>query len=390
VGQLLKVDAVLTGRITKRGDNLNIATDLVNTADGTEIWGAQYTRKPTDISSLQDEITRDVAAKLRTRLTGEQQKQIARGTTANSEAYQLYLKGRYYWNKRGADNINQSIDLFKQAIANDPSYALAHAGLADAYSVAPSYTGMASLQASALAMPAARKAIELDPQLAEAHGAMATALANAFQWPEAEKEFHRALELAPNDAHLHYFYAFLNLLAMGKTEAALGEIRTALLLDPLSPIINVNYGYTLYMAHRYDEALQQFRKTLEIDPNFRLTHFKFSYFYAGTGKWAEAVAEYRAYFGVANLEATNPTPKGFAELVRANLAQIDTRGHASEMWRAGAFAAEGDREQAIAWLLKAAANHDSEFSYAIRDPIFDALRSDRRYVELMRGVGLPP
>ena len=390
VGKLLKVDAVLTGRITKRGDNLSIATDLVNTADGTEIWGAQYTRKPTDISSLQDEITRDVAARLRSKLTGDQQKQIARGTTANSEAYQLYLKGRYYWNKRGADNINKSIDLFTQAIANDPSYALAYAGLADAYSVSPPYTGMAAEQANALAMPAARKAIELDPQLAEAHGALAAGLVSEYKWAEAEKEFLRALELAPNNAHFHYFHAFLYLLPMGQTDAALGEFRTALLLDPLSPIINANYAYTLYAAHHYDEAQQQFRKALEIDPNFRPSHGKFAYLYAAIGKWAEAVQQYRAWAGDMNLPDASPTAKGYSELVQAYSAQLNQRGHAPEMYRALAFAAEGDRERAIAWMQKAVATHDSEFPYTVRDPLFDFVRSDARYVELMGGVGLPP
>jgi TolB-like protein/predicted Ser/Thr protein kinase len=390
VGQLLKVDAVLTGRITKRGDNLSIATDLVNTADGTEIWGAQYTRKPTDISSLQDEITRDVAARLRSKLTGEQQKQIARGTTANSEAYQLYLKGRYYWNKRGGDNINASIDLFKQAIANDPSYALAYAGLADAYSVAPPYTLMDSKEAGVLAQSAARKALELDPQLAEAHGAMAGALANELKYSEAGKEFQRALELAPNDPHFHYFYGFLYLLPMGRTDAALAEIRSALALDPLSPIMNANCAYTLYAAHRYDDALQQFRKSVELDPNFRPTHGKFSYFYAGTGQWAEAEKQYREWAPDRILRNTSPTAPGYAQLVRDNLAQISKQGHAPEMWWALASAAEGDRERAIEWIQKAVTNQDSEFSFDIRDPIFDFLRSDPRYVELMRGVGLPP
>jgi TolB-like protein/Flp pilus assembly protein TadD len=390
VGKLLKVDAVLTGRITKRGDDLTIATDLVSTADGTEIWGAQYSRKLTDISSLQDDITRDVAARLHSKLTGDQQKQIVRGTTANSEAYQLYLKGRYYWNKRGADNINKSIDLFQQAIANDPSYALAYAGLADAYSVSPPYTGMVALQAQALAMPAARKAIELDPQLPEAHGAMAAVLASEFKWPEAEKEFQRALELAPNDAHLHYFYAFLYLLPMGKTDAALGEFRTALLLDPLSPIVNANYAYTLYAAHRYDQALQQFSKTLEIDPNFRPSHGKFAYYYAANGKWPEAVQQYRSWAGDVNLPDASPTAQGYSELVQAYSAQLNQRGHAPEMYRALAFAAGGDRELAIAWIQKAVATHDSEFPYTIRDPLLDPLRSDARYIEMMRGVGLPP
>ena len=388
IGQTLKVDAVLTGRISKRGDALSIATDLVNTADGTEIWGAQYTRKLTDVSTLQDEITRDVAARLRSKLTGEQQKQIARSATSNSEAYQLYLKGRYAWNQRTVESLLKSIELFKQAIAADPGYALAYAGLADAYSVAPSYTGMDSQEANAQAMAAARKAVQLDPQLSEAHGAMAAALVGEFNWPEAEKEFQRALELAPNDAHLHYFHGFIYLLAMGKTEAALAEIRSALALDPLSPIVNANYAFTLFTAHRYDDALQQFRKCIEMDPNFGPTHLKFSNLYAALGKWSEAEKEYHAFYSDAPVGS--PNAKGFAEQMRTHLATMDRRGRAPETWRAVSFAMEGDREGAIAWLQKAAAHHDSEFPYGIRDPLLDSLRSDARYVEMMKGVGLPP
>src|SRR5690349_14940423 len=211
IGQSLKVDAVLTGRISRRGDALNVTADLVDVNDGSEIWGAQYSRKLTEASNLQEEITRDVAARLRSKLTGEQQKQMAHGSTANSEAYQLYLKGRYYWNKRGPDNLKASIDLFQQAIAADPSYALAYAGLADVYTVIPSYTGMDWREANAIAMPTAKKAVELDPQLADSHGALASAWVHDFKWAEAESEFKRALELAPNDAHLHYFYGFVYL-----------------------------------------------------------------------------------------------------------------------------------------------------------------------------------
>ena len=390
IGQTLGVDAVLTGRITRRGDGLNIATDLVNVADGSEIWGAQYARKLAEVSTLQEEITRDVAAKLRSRLSDEQQKQIVRGTTSNSAAYQLYLKGRYYWNKRGPENINASIDLFKQAVATDPSYALAYAGLADAYSVAPPYTGIGSQQANALAMQAAHKAVELDPQLAEAHGAMASALVTAFQWREAEKEFQRALELAPNDAHLHYFYGFTYLLAVGKSEAALAEFRNALALDPLSSITNANYAYTLSVVHRYEEALQQFRKCIEIDPTFRPAHGKTSRLYAKTGKWAEAEKEYIAFSGDTGLPAVSPTAKGFSELMQADLALRDKRGHASETWWAMTYAVQGDRDRTLAWLQKAIEHHDSEFPYEVRNPLFDFLRSDGRYIGLMERVGLPP
>ena len=395
VGQTLKVDAVLTGRITRRGDALNISTDLVNVADGTEIWGAQYTRKTADVSTLQEEITRDVAARLRSKLSGEQQKQIARSTTANSEAYQLYLRGRYHFNLRGKENILACIDLYKQAIAADPTYALAYAGLGNAYTISPPYVGTESRQANVLALAAARKAVELDPLLADAHGALAAALINDYKWVEGEHEFKRALELAPNDAHLHYFYGFQYLMAMGRIEAAVNELRSALLLDPLSPILNVNYGYVLYVAHRDDEALKQFRKSTELDPNFRVARRKFAYLYAARGEWEQATEEYRnATAGIIDKPEQTPlsarNAQGFAELQREVLRQLGKAGHTPETWWALSYAVGGDRDQAIAWLQKAVANHDSELAYEIRNPLLDPLRSDPRYLEMMRGIGLPP
>ena len=393
IGQMLNVDAVLTGRITRRGDDVKIAADLVNVADGSEIWGAQYTRNLAEVSTLQGEITSDVAAKLRSRLTGEQQRQMSRGHTQNSAAYQLYVKGRYLLNKRGNDNINKSLELFQQAIDADPGYALAYAGLADAYNIAPSWTGMDARQGNAQALSAARKALELDPELAEGHGALAIALTGDFQWGEAEREFQHALELAPNNAQLHYQYGFLYLLPMANTDAALSEIRNALLLDPLSGIINVNYGYTLYAAHRYDESAQQFRKTIDMDPNFAVAHRKFAYVYSAMGKWAEADQQYRIFAiaeGSKNLPAPNATAKGFAQLTRTHLNDMSKHGQVGEILLALSSAIEGDREQAIALLQKSTANHGTEFPYEIRDPLFDFLRSDPRYIEMMRGMGLPP
>ena len=393
IGQSLKVDAVLTGRITRRGDALSITADLVNVADGTEVWGAQYTRKTADLSTLQDEITRDVAARLRSRLTGEQQKQMAHATTSNSDAYQLYLKGRYRWNLRGRDNINASIELFKQAIAADPGYALAYAGLANAYNVAPPYNGMDPREANSLGLEAARKAVELDPGLADAHEAFAAALVNEHRWAEAETHYKRALELAANDAHLHYFYAFTYLVPMGRTDDALKEFRSALSLDPLSPIVNTNYAYTLYIAHRYDDALQQFRKTYDIDPNFVVAHRKQSFVYVVRGEWEQAVRELRAGFnailGSDTLLPAPATPASYTQLSLEALRILGERGHTSDTWWALAYAASGDRDRAFASLEKAVENHDGEFSYEIRNPMFDFLRSDPRYVELMRSAGLP-
>jgi TolB-like protein/Flp pilus assembly protein TadD/predicted Ser/Thr protein kinase len=393
VGQMLNVDAVLTGRITRLGDNVKITADLVNVSDGSEIWGGQYTRSMADVSTLQEEITNDVASKLRSRLTGEQQKQMAQSTTQNAEAYQFYLKGRYLLSKRGTDNINKSIELFKQAIAADPGYAPAYAGLANAYNIAPSWTGMSEQEGYVQSLPAAHKALELDPQLADAHAALGSALVKNFQWAEGVKEFQRALELEPNNAQFHYMYAFLYLVAMGQMDAALGEFRNALLLDPLSGIINTNYAYTLGAAHRNDEAVQQYRKTLEIDPNFFTANRKLAQTYAAMGKWAEADQHYRAFAkeaGSKNLPAPSATPKGFAELYRANLTDLSKQGQVGDILWALSFAAEGDRGQAMAWLQKSAANHGSEFPYEVRDPLFDFLRSDPRYIKMMHDVGLPP
>ena len=393
IGKTLDVDAVLTGRITRRGDDVKVSADLVNVSDGSEIWGAQYSRSMSDLSTLQQEITSDVAAKLRSRLTGEQQKQIAHGGTQNSQAYQLYVKGRYLLNKRGPDNIKQSLVLFQQAVDADPSYALAYAGLSNAYNIAPSWILLDAQDYNARALTAARKALELDPDLAEAHGALGNALANNFQWAEAEREFQRSIELKPNDAQLHYEYAFLYLLPMNKTEMALEEFRNALRLDPLSGIINVNYAFTMAAAHKYDDSAEQYRKTREMDPNFTIACRKYSYLLAAMGKWAEAEQQYRIFasgFGEGEFPQVSPNAKGFAQLTRSHLILISKKGQVGDIMWAQSAALDGDREQAIAYLQRAVANHGIEFPYAIRDPLFDPLRSDTRYVQLMRSAGMPP
>ena len=393
IGQTLKVDAVLTGRITRRGDDVKVTTDLVNVADGSEIWGGQYSRNMASVSGLQQEITSDVAAKLRAQLTGEQQKQMERGNTQSGAAYQLYVKGRFLLNKRGNANIKQSLELFQQAVDADPNYALAYAGLAEAYNIAPSWILIDGRESNARSLAAARKALELDPDLAEAHGALADALADDYQWAEAEKEFQRALELAPSNAQLHYTYAFLYLLPMAKYDAALSEFRNALQLDPLSGIINVNYGFTLFAAHRYDEAVQQFQKTISMDPNFSVAHRKFAYLLAAMGKWEEADREYRTFTrleGYKDLPSTPLTAKGFSQLTKDHLMAMKERGQVGDILWAISFAIEGDREQSLAYMQKAAANHGTEFTYESRNPLFDFLRQDPRYVELMRSAGLQP
>jgi tetratricopeptide (TPR) repeat protein len=306
----------------------------------------------------------------------------------------MYVKGRYLLNKRGVDNINQSIQLFQQAIDADPSYAQAYAGLSEASTVAPSWLLVESDEYRTKALASAQKALELDPDLAEAHLAMGHALASGYQWPEAEREFQRALELAPNNASIHYGYAFLYLLPMKKYDAALGEFRNALLLDPLSGIVNVNYAFTLFAAHRYDEAEAQFRKSIDMDPNFGVAHRKFAYLLAVMGKYEEANRQYRTFVALEHhqvgLAAVPATAKGFAELTKADFTDMNKRGSVGEILWAISYAAEGDREQAVAHFQKGAAQHGNEFPYESRNPTLDLIRSDARYIETMKRVGLPP
>jgi Tfp pilus assembly protein PilF len=272
--------------------------------------------------------------------------------------------------------------LFQQAIAADPNYALAWAGLADTYNVAPSYgIGIDSKRALLLSDEASNKAVQLDDSLSETHSARASALAFNWRWNEAEAQFRRAIELNPNNSTAHYFYGFTLLLPQNRIEESLAEIRTALSLDPLSPIINTNYGWARMAAHHYDESLAQFQKTIQRDPNFGPAHFKLSHLLSSMGRYADAVTEAKK-----------------SALVKAEFATLDARGYCAvnqavtggdrDASSAPACAAT-DRELAFRSLRLAYENHDLVGEF-IRSPEFDPLRSDSRYIEIMRNMGLNP
>jgi eukaryotic-like serine/threonine-protein kinase len=318
IGQTLQVGAVLMGRLTQHGDELGVQADLVNAADGTEIWGSHYERKLADITQVQSDITRDVSKRLQVHLTGTAQQKLGRAGTTNPEAYRLYLEGRQQWYGRTPEGLKKSIELFQRAIVADPNYALAYAGLADAYSVSTGYgVVIRPKQALALADEASRKAVELDESLPEAHTARAMSLTCVWKWSEAEKEFRRAIELNPNDASAHYFYAFLFLMPENRIEQSLEEFRTALSLDPLSGIVNVNYGLTLMVAHRYPEAIAQISKVLERDPSFSPAHFYLSQVYASTGRYADAVSELQKSASTRGLTGRSGSPdlQGYINMI---------------------------------------------------------------------------
>jgi len=383
IGQQLQVSAVLMGRITQHGDEVGVQADLVNTSDGSELWGSHYERKAADITQLQSDIARDVSKRLRVQLSGEKQRRLGSAGTTNSEAYRLYLEGRQQWYGRTPEGLKKSIDLFQQAIAADPNYALAYAGLGETYNVIPSYrTGITSRQAGSLADAATRKALELDDSLPEAHLARAGFLTFAWKWREAEQEFRRAIELDPNSAAAHYLYAFSFLVPEKRFDQAFEEFHVALALDPLSPIMNTNYATTLMDAHRYPEALAQFQKTLERDPTFGPAHHKLAHLYAATGDFANAVSELKKFAPTPG--AWSGDAKGFRDLALNAFNQPE-----QTTWAALALSVTGERNRALDYLEKALASGEIEVVLSIRYPSFDPIRPDPRYKAVMARLGLP-
>ena len=383
IGKALDVSALLLGRVTQHGDEVAVQADLVSTADGAELWGSHYERKSAEITQVQSDIARDVSKRLRSQLSDDKKQRLGSAGTSNPEAYRLYLEGRLLWNGRTPDGLKNSIDLFKEAIAADPNYALAYMGLGDTYNVIPSYrAGVGSRQAQALADEATRKALELDGSLPEAHAARGNALTFAWRWAEAEQEFRRAIELNPNSAGAHYFYAFTLLVPEKRFDQAFDEIRVALSLDPLAPIMNTNYATMLMDAHRYPEALAQFHKTLERDPTFLPAHHKLAQLYAVTGDFGNALSELQKFAPTPG--SWSPDAKGYRAVALSAFDKPE-----QNTWAAAALSVTGEREKALDYLEKALAAREIELVLCIRYPSFDPVRSDPRYAQIMRQVGLP-
>ncbi|HYH84914.1 MAG TPA: hypothetical protein VEX60_05480, partial [Pyrinomonadaceae bacterium] len=264
-GRQLGVRAVLVGRVMQRADGLTVSAELVDVRDNKQIWGERYDRKLSDLLPLRQEISRQITERLKLGMTGEEQKRVTRDYTADTEAYRLYLRGRYYWNKRTPEDLQTALDFFQKAIDKDPSYALAYAGLADTYNVVSSYGVMHPRESYPRAKAAAERALAMDDTLAEAHTALATSLASYdWDWAAAEREFRRALELNAKYPAAHYFYSYSLLTPMGRHEEAVSEMRKAQEYEPLSLIVNTNLGWALIYAGRYKEAEEQLRRTLEI------------------------------------------------------------------------------------------------------------------------------
>jgi eukaryotic-like serine/threonine-protein kinase len=386
VGKDLNVGSVLIGRVTQHGDTVAVQADLVNTADGSEMWGKHYERKMADVTQVQSDITRDIAKKLQVNTTGDVQAKMGSAGTTNPDAYRLYLEAQQQLYGRTKPGILRSVELFRQAVAADPNYAMAWAGLANSYVVAAGYGRLIPPdQSLPLADQASQKAVELDDASSDAHVARANALATAWKWSAAEPEFRRAIELNPNNANAHYFYAFNYLMPTNHIEEALEQFRLALALDPLAAIVKTNYALTLMDAHKYAEAREQFDQILERDPSFGPALFYLSQMEATQGQWAEAVSTLqKSGPGEAAFRRPwSPDAKGYAEF-------MDAAGNGKLPANAAvAYALAGNRDKTFDNLEKAYADRDDEITAVIRFPAFGQLKADPRWSTLLHKLGLP-
>jgi eukaryotic-like serine/threonine-protein kinase len=399
VGRELGVRAVLTGRIMQSRGSLRVGTELVDVATGSQLWGAQYDRKPGDIFAVQDDISREIAGKLRLRLTGAEKKQLTKRYTEDAEAYRLYLKGRHHWNRWTEEGFYKAIEYFQQAVETDRSYALAYAGLADCYVLLGWNSYLAPKQAFPKAKLAANAALQLDPDLAEAHTPLAAVFwLDEWEWEEAEAEFERSLELNPSYPTANHWYAEYA-MTMDRHEEALVRIRKSQDLDPLSLIISVAVGWSLYHAGRYDEAIEQLRRTIDLDPNYPVTYWILGLLLRKAGLYDEAIAE-----GEKSVQLSAGSP-----LMRAALAQtLGVAGRTSEArlilddlrdlvkqkyvapyFFAGIYIGLGEHERAIEYLEKCYEEHSHWLIYLHLDPSMDSLRENPDFADLLQRVGLP-
>ena len=401
----LNVQAVVNGRVMQRGDNLTLNLEMVDARSGDQIWGEQYVRKTGDLVMLQSDIARDVSNKLRQKLSGADTERISKRGTENTEAYQQYLKGRFHWNKRTIEDINKSIEHFQRAIEIDPSYARAYAGLADSYAVIPSYTNNRSKEAFPKARTAAMKALEIDNSLAEAHATLGGVL-HEFDWKfeEAEKEFKRAIELDPNYATAHHWYAEY-LLTMNRDDEALAEIKRAHECDPLSLIINSILGLIHGLNGNFVESEAQLKRTVEMDPNFGRAHLFLAGLYEQQGRFEEAISEYEKHAATNGMPAENIAklsasvrqayktggPKGYWQALldfAKKGAEIDPESGPPLFALAGLHAQAGDKDRAFEYLERSFEQREVDI-LRLNDPMLAPIRSDPRFKGLVRRIGLP-
>ena len=396
IAKQLGVANILEGSVQKAGDQVRINVQLINAQTDAHLWAETYDRKLTDVFLVETDIAKTIADSLKAKLTRSERQAIAVRPTANLEAYELYLKGRFFWNKRTGADLRKAIDHFNHAIAKDPNYALAHAGLADCYDLLHEYSELSPKESYPKAKAAAIKALELDDTLGEAHTSLAYSLINYdWDWRSAEREYQRAIQLNPNYATAHQWYAEC-LSMLGRHSEAIAEIKKAHELDPLSLIINQGVGGKYLYARRYDEAMAQFHRTVELYPHFPPTHQRLGWCYVQKRMYDEAIAEMQKAVELSGNSTQMIAALGYAyaaagrrDTAQGIIAELERRSkdsYVDDYFVATIFAALGEKDEAIALLNKACADRSYWMPWINIDPQLDNLRSDSRFDALVQRV----
>lgn len=399
IARELNVDAVVEGTVLRSGDRVRITAQLIEAASDKHLWSQSYEGDLRDTLALQNEVARAIAAQIQIKLNPQEQAALKNVKAVKPDAYESYLKGRYFWNKRTAESLKVALAYFNQAIDEDPNYAQAYSGLADTYALLGDwqYAVMTAKEALPNAKAAATKALQLDPALGEAHNSLAFVL-DGFDWDlqSGGKEFQRAIELNPGYATAHHWYAW-HLCLLGRYQEALAEMKRAESLDPLSLVINADLAELLALAHYYDESIEQSRKTIEMDPSFALARNHLGQAYIQKHMYAEAIAELQKAVQISNGSPTCTANlaradaaagyKADAEKLLDNLKKRSSPGHSLGTEIAIVYASLGKQDQAITWLEK---GYEERFNPGVLlRPGFDPLRSDARFQDLLRRIGLP-
>jgi len=408
IARELGVDGIVEGTVVRSGSRIRITSQLIYAPSDQHLWAHSYERDLRDVVDLQADVAQAIAGEVRAVLTKEQRTRLAARGTTNPGAYEDYLKGRSYWNQRTPAAVEKSIEFFQRAVEKDPNFALAYAGLADAYNFSNVLGVMAPKESSPEAKAAATKALVLDPQLAEAHAALGLVKSHYdFDFPGAQREFLKAIELNPNYSNAHLFYAGAYLTPMGRHEEAIAEMKKTLELDPLSLPLNNMMGSTYLWAGDFEKSLQQFQHTIELDPTFPLVHFFLAGLFAELGRYEEAIKENERgelLLGVSPEEAAaeaaefrkafrSRRPQGYWQKNLDDILKAHKRAgtrYFEAVAVAGAYARAGDKKNALRWLEKSYEDREGQHITLVRwDPDFKSLRGDPRFADLLRRMGLP-
>ena len=394
IGRDLKVGAVIVGRLTQHGDTLNVAAEMVSVTNGSQIWGEQYQRRASDIATVQDDIASDISGQLRLKVRGQEKKHA----TENAEAYQLYVKGRFYLQQRTHESMYRALDQFNQAVAKDQDYSQAYAGIATAYILLLDREWVSNLEASPKIRSAAQRAIEIDPTLAEPHAALAVLKELAdWDWAGAEAEYRKAIALNPNDATCHHWYSTL-LENLGRFEESLAEIDKGLALDPASPQINANHAGILIDMHRYDDALGELNRLIAANPEFPVNYGARSSVYWHLGNQDAFVADWAMsmrktgrpeWADVFTAGYRKAGLKGACTALIEVLKQRSQTEYVSPNQIARYYAMMGDRDHTFEWLEKGYAERSGRMEYLKIEDVLEPFHSDPRYVDLLKRMGLP-